>query len=121
MTSPLLDEDRIMAMLSCKPTVDNGSRLQAAAMMAIADAHDRECTREEFVILLDTAMTLHADAGKFFMMNSIATHFHSGALDFEMVTGAMLNISEKVALHQIALTRFMERLIQCPETEDRVH
>jgi hypothetical protein len=121
MTSALLDEDRILSLLSCKPVVDNASRLQAAAMMAVADAHDRKCTREEFVVLLDTAMTLHADAGKFFMMNSVATHFHAGALDFEMVTGAMLNITEKVTLHQLALTRFMERLIQCPETEDRVH
>ena len=121
MTSALLDEDRIMALLSCEPTVANTSRLQAASMMAIADAHDRKCTREEFVMLLDAAMHLHADAGRFFMMNSIAGHFHSGALSFEMVTAAVQKTTEDMTQHQTALTRFMERLIQCPETEDRVH
>ena len=121
MVSPLLDEDRIMAMLLCEPLVTNSSRLQAAAMLAVADAHDRKCTRDEFIVLLDIAMNLHTDAGKFFMMDSIAGLFHTNALDFEMVTTAVAKITEKTTRHQYNLARFVERLIQCPETEDRVH
>src|ERR1017187_9761845 len=121
MTSALLDEDRIMSLLSCELTVSNLPRLQAAAIMAVADAHDRKCTREEFIILLDTAMSLHGDAGKFFMMNSVSGHFHKGELSVEMVFAAIEKITKMVAQHQYSLTKFMDRLIQCPETEDRVH
>ena len=121
MGDPLMDEDMLLDMLSCQINFENCSRLQSAALYAVVAAHDRKCTRDEFIALMESAMGLHSYAGKLYMMTQVRQNFTANQLDLEMIDTSLDKLTSYGNSNHSNLKTFLERMVQCPTSHDKVH
>lgn len=125
MSNPVLDEKRIMAILSGKVPHDSQlnitCRLQTGAIMAMIDAYDRKVDRDSFILCISYAMGLHTIASK----RLLVTHLHELFRD-DTLTDAQFCVAE-AELNKMADTKlgelieFVTKLAQCPVAGDSVN
>lgn len=121
MANPIMDEDMLLEMLACQMNYDNTARLQSAALYAVVAAHDRQCTRDEFIALMESAMGVHSYVGKMSMMTQIRQNFTEKQLDLEMIDRSLENLISYGNSSQANLRAFLTRMVQCPTSLDKVH
>lgn len=121
MTDPVLHEPTIMEALDCLPVAENTSRLQAAAMLSLLDAYDRNLTRENFVTLASAALALHTQMGKLYMIDSVRENDRAGVLDAEMLDTAVKGVRVMAIDAHAEVFGLMRRVVACPTSQDKVH
>lgn len=121
MPDPILDEEMILEHLKGDVCVEATSQLQSVALYTLVAAYDRKVVREEYTPVMDAAMGLHSAMGKLFMLNSIREHFTQGTLNLELLDRALTKATSYAAGNQTTLVEFMEQLVQCPTSKDKVH
>lgn len=125
MSDPVLDEKRILAILTNEDPqegLDNTTcRLQAGALMAVLDAYDRKVDRDNFLLIMSQAVGLHSTASKRLLLDTIHKSFREEELTDAafLVAEAQLNnmIKEKVK----ELAAFVTRLTQCANSGDAIN
>lgn len=121
MSDPFLDEDGIIALLTCAPIRDNVARLQTGAVQALADLYDRKVTRQEFLSGASLCLSLYSSAARMDILASTYDVFENGTLStasFEKASGQLQDLIRVQCDNTIELVR---RLQKCPTSQDKIH
>ncbi len=121
MTSPVMDENILQFLTKEPPSIDNIDRLQTASLMAIVDAFDRKVTRDNFVMIAATAMTLGQVMARLGILKSTEGFFNGGDLNTAMFDQATKGLMAMAATQHAVLERQVSVLVQCPNDKDPVH
>jgi hypothetical protein len=121
MTTPVFDEDYIIALLRMPPIDDHIGAIQNGAMQALIDLYDRKATREEFIDNASTCVTLYGHIAKMWLLRNIEIVYDNGSLDANQFKIAREGLTDVVRKQSEAVVDLVKRLKMCPATEDKVH
>lgn len=125
MGDPILDEDYIITLLRAGPeagtTGEAVAIVQQGAIQALMDIYDRKVTRDEFSHLASPCIALYGQAAKLWLLNNIHDVFAGGDLDearFRLALDALVELMRK---QSDTVIEIVERLKQCPTSQDKLH
>ena len=121
MADPILDEDGIIMLLKAPVGYETTNLLQAGAVQALLDMYDRKVTREEFCEHASRCIGLYNEAGKLWMLGNIFEVYLDGSLDRSKFDTAKASLVELVQRQCETLIDMVQRLKQCPTSQDKVH
>lgn len=121
MSDPLLDEDGILMLLHAVVSPETTNALQAGAVQTLLDLYDRKVTRAEFCEQGSECLAMYGTVAKLWMLNNMHQVFAEHGLTeekFALAEGQLVELIKKQAATLIAQ---VERLKQCPLSEDKIH
>ncbi len=127
MTDPLIHEPSLLDTLDCTCGTDNTQRLQAGALMGLINAYDRQLTRDSFVAIAGTALALHTQMAKLYLLRSVRESFRvavntDNENEFESALRSSYNDIFSAAHEAHGEMRHLVKMVtECPTTQDKVH
>jgi hypothetical protein len=121
MADPLMDEQLILDQLRVEPGYENIAKLQAGALQALIDMYDRKMTRGEFMHCAASAVALYGQTSKLVMLGSVRQAFDCGDLDIARIVQAEGQLIDLIRRQSGTVAEIVERLRQCPTSQDAVH
>ena len=124
MTSPLLDEDAIIATLDLLPANNEAeaNRVATGALMLIIDAVDRKATRQQLLVAVGSALELVDALGRHQTVHRLVAHIQeAGPITAADMAGAEQSVAELVRTKGNECIKMARLLKQCPLNEDKVH
>ena len=121
MADPLLDEDQIIQLLSVPISAANINALQAGAVQALCDLYDRKTTREEFTSKAAACIGLYGQCAKLWLLANVQQVHAEGELDTARFVTATEGLTDIVRKQAEVVIEIVQRLKQCPTSQDRVH
>lgn len=121
MADPVLDEDGIIALLSTPINPQTSEAVEAGAVQLMMDMFDRKCDRREFASHVGMAVTLYASCSRLQLLNSIREVWEAGNLNEQRIGKAYNEITDLIRAQQVSCVAMMERLKQCPTSQDKLH
>ena len=121
MADPVFDEEFINHLLRVTPSINTVDALQSGAAQALVDLYDRKVTREEFIACASQCLSLYSQTAKLWMLHNIKHTFDEHGLTaekFELADKQMVELLTKQAQGVMAI---VDRLMQCPTSQDKVH
>lgn len=122
---PKIHEASLVQMIDCKVGVDCTPRLQAASMMSVIDAFDRQIQRPAFLELMLAAFLLHTQMGKLYMLNEVRVNYNGTDDPGQEFAATLLNTQNDVFKLAVdthtELAKRVALLVQCPTSQDPVH
>lgn len=120
-SDPILDEDGIVSLLKQPVLPENVNAIQAGAVQSMIDLYDRKVTREEFCELLAPCLALYGTASKLWLLNNIYDVHRQHGLNDERFTKAAAELRDVIEKQVATVVGIVERVKQCPTSEDKVH
>ena len=121
MADPILDEDGIIMLLKSEVLPANVNAIQAGAVQAMIDLYDRKVTRKEFCELLAPCLALYGQASKLWILNNIYDVHKQYGLDDARFTAAANELVAVISKQVDTVVEIVQRVKQCPTSEDKVH
>jgi len=123
MADPVLDENLILQLLTAPAsgTIDDIGRLQAAAIQALTDMHDRKMTRDQYIQHAASAVSLYGQLCKLWMLLSMKEAFNNGDFDAARIAEAEHGLLNLVNKQVKTVHGIVTELMKCPTSQDVVH
>lgn len=121
MADPLINEPLCLMMLQQEINDETMPYMQNAALQVIMDLWDRKVTREEFAKSCGVAIMLHSTIAKLYVIAQTRELTVTEKLTLETIDTSTARLTEFATDKRVALGAIMERLMQCPTSEDSVH
>lgn len=121
MVDSILDEALLVKCLKQEVIPENARSIMDGALAAVVDGYDRKVTRDEFMVLLSTSMTAYGAFARLACLKSLEISWKAEKVDAVALKTAEDYLTTLAKENISALTEFVERLVQCPNTGDKVH
>jgi hypothetical protein len=121
MADPVLDEDRILNKLAMPSKFENLGLIQEGAIQALVDLYDRGVTREEYLTLASSCVSLYAQTAKFYVIASMNDLFCDGTLDKTAFDNALKSLSAVIDAQRETVIGTVCRLKMCPSSAEKIH
>jgi hypothetical protein len=121
MVDAVLDEEHIVALLTCDIKVENVNRIQAGAVQTILDLYDRKTTREEFIKLCSPCIALYGQMAKLWMLHNMKHLYLNGDITEERLDHAVVGMEGIITTQIETVIGIVRRLQECPDTGDTIN
>ena len=122
MADPVYDEDAIIDMLKTLPGPQQTVPvLQNACLMALLDLYDRKADRMFFAQHAGMICTTYAMLSRTWMLMSMHDIFENGNLTEATFNKAHADIIQMVTENTEQIIAMVQKLKECPTSEDKVH
>lgn len=120
-SDPILDEDGILTLLNAVISPATTNALQAGAVQTLLDLYDRGVTRKEFCEQGSECLAMYGTVAKLWMLNNMHQVFSEHGLTEEKFKAAEAQLVELIQKQTLTLIATVQRLQQCPTSEDKIH
>lgn len=121
MSSTMLNENLVVAMLGSAPSADHGEDLRTAALLVLLDAYDHKVTRPDFFKMAKTALQMNEMMGRLESIAGVHASFKNNLITDEKLAEAIGVITGHAEFCRKALINDMVLLMACPEDDDTKH
>lgn len=122
MTSPIVDENMAIHLLTLGHSHDTANAIGTGAFLLLMDAWDRNATRDQFMAAVGAAIMTADRVGRASIAKAVR-HFMQSNGDISLVdVEVMVEGTEKLLKEATAeCTKMVELLKQCALDEDKIH
>jgi len=121
MSDPILDENIILHFLKAPPAAEHVNMIQSGAIQALIDLYDRKVTRAEFCAAAGQCVLLYASASKMMVLESMRELSAENILTADKFSEALSQLAELMRVQSQSVIEMVERLKQCPTSQDKLH
>ena len=121
MSSTMLNENLVVAMLGSAPSADHGEDLRTAALLVLLDAYDHKVTRPDFFKMAKTALQMNEMMGRLESITGISNSFKAEKLTIDKLEDALATVTGHAEVFRMTLIRKLGLMMQMPWDDDTKH